>query len=413
MEHNSILPFLLALALLLATTRICGYITRRMGQPRVLGELLAGVLLGPTFLNLPHWGIFAEAHLLDLLEPFAELGVLLLMFLIGLEVKLEELRKVGRVAIIAGVLGALLPLALTIPVGMGFGFSLDLALFAGVTLAATSVSISAQVLLEIGHLRSKVGNALLATAIIDDVLAILLVSITLALIGDQPTGGASSILLIVVRMVVYVSVALALSWFVLGRIMQGIADHPAMGQSSGLAVTALIMMLVFAWSAESLGGLATITGAFIAGLGLSRTGKHVKHEIEETIGHIAYALLVPIFFVTVGLGVDLSAYPPSALPLGFVLLSIAIISKVGGSGVGALLGGFNRQESLQLGVCMVSRGEVGLIIATLGLSSGILSRDHPLFASLFFVILLTTVVTPLLVRQIFPVLETDKRSILG
>lgn len=404
MEASTVIPFFLALAIIIFGARLFGSIARAMGQPRVLGELLAGVILGPTLLDMPHWMIFEAIHLDEMVEPLAELGVLFLMFTIGLEVELRELTKVGKVAVLAGVLGALVPVALTIPVGIYFGFSMDVALFAGVTLAATSVSISAQVLLELGHLRSKEGSALLATAIIDDILAILLVSITLALVGESASesGGTASVLIIIVRMVAYIVVALTLSWFVLPRLMNWFAKYPSIIQSQGSAALAIMFMLVFAWAAEAFGGVAAITGAFIAGLGLGRARANIKHQIEETISYIAYAFLIPVFFISVGLATDLSTFPLSALPLALVLLVVAVISKVGGSGLGARLGGFNNIEAFRVGVCMISRGEVGLIIVALGLSSGILERDNPMFASLFLVILLTTIVTPVLVRQVFP-----------
>jgi Kef-type K+ transport system membrane component KefB len=173
-------------------------------------------------------------------------------------------------------------------------------------------------------------------------------------------------------------------------------------------------MLVFAWAAEELGGIATITGAFIAGIGLSRIYDYAEREIEETVSHIAYAFLMPVFFISVGLRTDLSIFQLSALPLATVLLIVAIISKIGGSGLGAKLGGFSNIEALRVGVCMISRGEVGLIIAALGLSSGILQQDNPLFASLFLVILLTTVITPILVRWVFPDNEsTQSKQVAG
>lgn len=128
----------------------------------------------------------------------------------------------------------------------------------------------------------------------------------------------------------------------------------------------------------------------------------MKHEIEASASQIAYSFLVPIFFVHVGLETNLRAFPLSALPLALLLLVVALISKVGGCGLGARWGGFAPREALQLGVCMISRGEVGLIIATLGVTSGVFQTDQPLFAALFLVILVTTVVTPLLVRQVFP-----------
>jgi len=403
MEANPIIPFLLALAIIIFAARLFGSIARRIGQPRVLGELIAGVILGPTLLDMPHWMMFAHIDMHEMVKQLAELGVLFLMFIIGLEVELDELAKVGRVAIIAGVLGAVLPVAMTVPAGLYFGFSWQISLFAGVVLAATSVSISAQVLLELGFLRSKEGNALLATALIDDVLAILILSITFAVIGGAgEASGATNILFIILRMAAYIGIAFSVSWFILPRVMNWLSHHPTVAQSNGIAALAIMAMLVFAWSAEALGGIAAITGAFIAGVGLSRINDHYRDEVEETATHIAYAFLMPIFFISVGLETDLSIFPLSALPLATVLLIIGVVSKIGGCGLGAKLGGFSNMEALRLGVCMISRGEVGLIIAALGLSSGILQRDNPMFASLFLVILLTTVFTPIFVRMVFP-----------
>jgi Kef-type K+ transport system membrane component KefB len=405
-ETNPIIPFLLALAIIIFAARVFGSVARRIGQPRVLGELIAGVILGPTLLDMPHWAMFGHIPLHEMVQELAELGVLFLMFIIGLEVEISELAKVGRVAILAGTLGAVLPVALTIPAGLYFGFSWQVSLFAGVVLAATSVSISAQVLLELGHLRSKEGNALLATALIDDVLAILLLSITLAIVGGTGSAdegsGAATIIGIILRIAAYIGIAFSLSWFVLPRVMNWLARYPSVAQSNGMAALAIMVMLVFAWSAEALGGIAAITGAFIAGVGLSRIRDGDRNEVEETASHIAYAFLMPIFFISVGLETDLSSFPLSALPVATVLLIIGVVSKVGGCGLGAKLGGFSNIEALRLGVCMISRGEVGLIIAALGLSAGILQRGSPMFASLFLVILLTTVFTPIFVRMVFP-----------
>jgi Kef-type K+ transport system membrane component KefB len=394
---------------IIAASRIGGTIARRLGQPRVLGELIVGVLLGPTVLDLLHAPILHGVDLHETIRYLAELGVVLLMFIVGLEVHLNELAKVGKVAGIAGFAGAVAPVLLAMPLVVLFGYGWQPALFVGVTLAATSVSISAQVLLELGVLRTKVGNALLATALIDDVLAILLVSLAVAI----SVGGASSaevdagaLLAIILKMALYIGGAFALAWFVLPRVIHWLDDIPAVTQAYGIPAIALLLALLFAWSAEALGGVAPITGAFIAGVGFSRVKEDVKHQIEIAASNIAYAFLVPIFFIHVGLETDLRAFPLSALPLALLLLGVSLISKVGGCGLGARLGGFSPRESLQLGVCMISRGEVGLIIATLGVSAGVFQTDQPLFAALFLVILLTTVVTPLLVRQVFPVGET-------
>jgi Kef-type K+ transport system membrane component KefB len=412
MEHNPAVALFLALGIIIVASRLAGAFARQLGQPRVLGELIVGVALGPTLINLLQLPILHGADLQGTVDELAEMGVLLLMFIVGLEVNVGELAKVGRVAMLAGVLGALLPVAIALPVTMLFGYAWQPALFAGVTLAATSVSISAQVLLELGVLQTKVGNALLATALVDDVIAILLVSLAVAVTGSSGEADAGVLAGIVARMAVYLIIAGLGAWFVLPRVMNWIAHKPSLEQSYGVTAFALIAMFLFAWSAEEMGGVAAITGAFLAGVGLSQTRQRVKHSIEEAVSFIAYGFLVPIFFVGVGLKIDLSSFPLSALPLALMLIVIAILTKVGGCGLGGKWGGFSNQDSFRLGVCMISRGEVGLIIASLGVTSGVLRPEQPLFSSLFLVILVSTLLTPLLVRRIFPH-DSDKTVAKG
>ncbi len=411
MEHNPAIALFLAIGLIIVASRIGGTLARRFGQPRVLGELIIGVILGPTLLDLLHQPVFNGVELEETIKLFAELGVLLLMFLVGLEVNMGELVKVGRVGVFAGIVGALAPVLLTIPLVMLFQYAWQPALFAGVTLAATSVSISAQVLLELGVLRTRVGNALLATALIDDILAILLVSLSVAITSDTgASADVGSLVGIVITMALYIVCAFLLAWFVLPRVINWLSDQPSISQSHGIAAFALIGLLLFGWSAEAFGGMAAITGAFLAGVGFSRAKERVRHEIESSISRIAYVFLVPIFFVDVGLQIDLSAFPLSALPFALLLLVIAVVSKIGGCGLGGRLGGFDNADSLRLGVCMISRGEVGLIIASLGIGVGVFRADDPLFASLFLVILVSTLITPPLVRIIFSRGQTHETS---
>ncbi len=401
---NPFIPLMFALGIILLASRAGGAIARKLNQPRVLGQLIVGVILGPTVLDMLHWQIIQGVDLQGTIKEFAELGVLLLMFNIGLEVHLSELAKVGRVALFAGFMGVIVPIVLTVLVVMPAGYAWQPALFAGVTLAATSVSISAQVLLELGYLRTKEGNALLATALIDDVLAILAVSLTLVIASPVASGNGdmSQLVLIIAQMSGYIAGAFLVAWYVLPRVMAWIQTRPELSQSYGIPVFALTVALLFGWSAEYFGGVAAITGAFIAGVGLSKlNNRNMKHDIEQTMSHLAYVFLVPIFFVDVGLETDLSNFPLESLPLMLILLLMAVVSKVVGAGIGARLGGFNTIESLRVGVCMISRGEVGLIIISIGLTSNIIDASSDLYASLFMVILLTTVLTPPMVRWIF------------
>lgn len=399
MESAFVIQLFLALGVIIAGAQLAGAAARAVGQPRVFGELLAGVVLGPTLLDMLGWGVFDDPEQLEhIIADLAELGVLFLMFTVGLEVHLRELLSVGKVAVWGGIIGGMLPLAIGIPTMMLFDYSAETGVFVGVVLAATSVSISAQTLLELGILRTKEGIGLLATAVVDDVLAILALSVAIATLGSSTeNASALDLVWILVRMILYLGGALAIAWTVLPRLFNWLRHRRELAH--GLASFGLVAAMIFGWSADYLGGIAAITGAFIAGMGLSQTHESVREEIESAVQHISYAFLVPVFFVNVGLRIDLLSIGTDLIPLAVVLLIVAVVTKVAGAGLGARLGGFDNGESFRLGVSMISRGEVGLIIAALLLSMGLLSQK--LFEPIFLVILLTTVLTPPLVRLVF------------
>jgi Kef-type K+ transport system membrane component KefB len=315
------------------------------------------------------------------------------MLLAGLELHLPDLLHAGKVSALSGILGVLVPLGLGFGTAVLFGTSGEEALFLGLTLAATSVSISAQTLMELGVLRSRVGLALLGAAVFDDILVILVLSIAFVLVGDS-AGGISGVLLTVVYMVLYIGVASALGFWLLPWLAHKINRLPI---SKGLLAFVLVICLLFAYAAEALGGMAAITGAFLAGLFLSRTP--FKEEIEEGISAMAYAFFVPIFFVNIGLEVNLRAISGNAWWFAAVFTFIAILSKIGGSGLGAKLAGFTNRESLQLGIGMVSRGEVGLIVATFALLEGLITQEY--FSIAVFMVIIATLVTPLMLRAAF------------
>ncbi|MGC8873188.1 MAG: cation:proton antiporter, partial [Chloroflexia bacterium] len=224
-------PFLrliFALVCIITGAKAGGWIARRLRQPAVLGELLVGLVLGPSLLNLLGWPFLQDAHNSHLLEEtvyqLAELGVVCLMFLAGLEIDLTEMRRAGRVATFAGVSGVLFPLGLGALAALPFGYQGRAAIFVGVILTATSVSISAQTLLELGKLRSPEGVALLGAAVVDDVLVILLLSVMTALEGGQ--GSIGAILLVFLRMVLYLGAALAVGFFLLPRLAEWVDRQP-------------------------------------------------------------------------------------------------------------------------------------------------------------------------------------------
>lgn len=390
-------PFLqlaIALAVIISAAKIGGYISYRLGQPSVLGELLVGILLGPSVLDFLHFSYFTDEHLGEVIHEMAELGVLLLMFIAGLELHLSDLAKSGRVAAISGTLGVIVPLVMGAGVGLAFGLDMLPSAFIGLILAATSVSISAQTLMELGVLRSRVGVTLLGAAVFDDILVVLGLSIFVAVILSGGEAGVLEVLWIAARMILFLGVSTALGLWLLPRLSRRVHRLPV---SQGLIAFTVVVVLLYGWAAEVLGSMAAITGAFLAGVLLGRSP--VKERIEGGISALAYGMFVPIFFIDVGLSANARQLNLETFWLMVAMTVVAVIGKVAGAGLGARLGGFTNLESLQLGVGMMSRGEVGLIVASVGIAEGIISQQS--FAAVVGVVILTTVLTPPLLRSLF------------
>ena len=385
------LQLALLLAIILLAAKAAGYLSVRLGQPSVLGELLVGILLGPSLLDILHLP-FVTGHLGETIKEFGELGVLLLMFIAGLELHLDELTRNTKVSAFAGIMGVLTPVALGAGTGLLFGFEWDAALFLGLTLGATSVSISAQTLMELRVLRTRVGLGLLGAAVFDDVMIILLLSIFLAVVS----GGTSlvGILWILAKMVIFLGVSTAFGLYVLPKLVRITRRLPI---SQGVLSLAMVVMLFYGVAAELVGGMAAITGSFLAGLMFARCDE--KERLEQGISALAYGLFVPIFFVSIGLAVNIRELEAEVLMLTGAIILVAIISKFFGSGLGARWAGFTWRESWQLGAGMVSRGEVGLIVANVGIGAGLVAGSE--FSAIVGMVLATTIVTPPMLRALF------------
>lgn len=397
---DPLLQFLLLLAIIIAAAKAAGYLSTRLGQPAVLGSLLAGLILGPTVLDLLHWPMFQGANLGETIELLAHLGVLLLMFAAGLEVDFDAMIKAGRPALLGGVLGVVAPVALGMAAALAFGIAWEESLAIGLVLAATSVSISAQTLMELKVLRSRVGMALLGAAVVDDVLVILLFSLFVALIVGEG-GNLLTILWVVARMVLVLGASAWLGVRLIPRLVRLVDRLPI---SEGVTALVLVVTLLLAWATEFLGGIAAITGAFLAGLFFART--HLRHHIEERVHVLAYSWLVPIFFVSIGLEANAREIGLAGLPFALVIVAVALVSKVLGSGLGARLGGMDNSEALRLGVGMISRGEVGLILASVAQGAGMIGEG--IFASVVLMVLATTLVTPIFLRLLYPRGESER-----
>jgi len=389
---DPMLQFPLALAIIVFSAKAFGYLSTYLGQPAVLGELLIGLILGPTVLDMLHWPLFAGGHLEETLRYLAHLGVLFLMFIAGLEVDLEAMRRAGRPAVWAGVLGVLFPVVMGLCLSLLFGLTPLDGILIGLILAATSVSISAQTMMELGVLRSQVGVALLGAAVVDDILVILLVSIFSALAGGG--SGFWQVLWVLIRMLLFLAVAIWVGAKLIPRLPARVERLPI---SEGVMALVVVILLFLAWAAEALGGIAAITGAFIAGLAFARSPLH--HHILDRMHTLAYAWIVPIFFVNIGLEANARAIGLSGIGFALALIGVAMLSKIIGCGLGGLVGGFRFMDALRLGVGMMSRGEVGLIVATVMLESGQITQD--IFASAVLVVLATTLVTPIILRALY------------
>jgi len=397
---SSFLQLALVLSILITAAKTGGWISFRLGQPSVLGELLVGIILGPTFVNILGLPFLTNPYLPDTIHDLAELGVMLLMFLAGLELHLTDMIKSGKAAALAGTLGVVAPLILGAAMHFYFPIPLEEAVFLGLILSATSVSISAQTLMELQALRSRVGITLLGAAVFDDILVVLGLSVfsAIALSDGSTFLGVASVILM---MLLYLGIGSAVGFLLIPKAIQKIVTEPI---SQGLISLTLICILIYGWSAEVLGNMAAITGSFLVGLIFAQSPQ--KKRIEEGISSIAYGFLVPIFFINIGLQANLGELIGPGFWMFLVMSILAIVSKIIGSGTGAVIGGFTRREALRLGIGMISRGEVGLIVASVGIAHGIISQM--IFSAVIGVVIVTTILTPPLLRLTLK--KTSKRS---
>lgn len=374
-----IITLLSQLTLLLAITVAGAQIAAKFKQPTVLGQLLAGIIIGPAVLNLAH-----HSHLI---EAIATVGVIFLMFLAGLETDIIEFKRVGKASVYTAAGGVLLPFPGGYLTGHFFGLPNNSSIFLGLLLCATSVSISVSTLRELNKLRSKEGATILGAAVVDDILVMVLLAFVLSLLGN---GGNTSIYLVILKKVTFFAVAIMAGLKLLPRAINS-ASRFAIPEA--LTISGLIVCLAFAAFSEA-AGVAAIIGAYIAGLMLSLTIH--RDELMSKVEIVSYSFFVPIFFVSIGLTATVTNLTEH---IWFILaLSlVAILTKWAGATLGALLAGFSRQSAWGIGAGMISRGEVALILAGIGLAGGLLERD--LFTPVIIMILATTLLTPPLLKM--------------
>jgi Kef-type K+ transport system membrane component KefB len=368
--------FLLGLVLVWLSAKLAGEGMERIGQTAVLGELLAGVVIGPGVLGLVHES--------EALHALAELGVLVLLFEVGLESDLHDLLRAGLQATLVALVGVAVPFGVGYGIMYALGHPQLLAVFVGATFTATSVGITARVLADLGRLQDTAAKVVLGAAVVDDILGLIILAVVT---GVAQTGGVSagSVAVLSAKAVVFLVVAILVGIRLAPTLIRWIGRLKARGTLIVYSVVFAVGLAVIA----DLIGLATIIGAFAAGLVLATTER--REHIEERLKPVA-DLLVPVFFVTVGMKVQPAMLSPfggdAQFGLALLLTLVAVASKLA-AGLAVYQRGVRRWP---VGVGMVPRGEVGLIFAGAGLSAGVIADD--LYSVLVVVVMLTTFVAP-------------------
>lgn len=393
LQHAEEYVFLVELALILAAAAFGGWVAKLAKMPPVLGQIIVGIIIGPTVLKI----LNGEDELVRIMS---QLGVVFLMFLAGLETDLNELRKSGKGASLIAIGGVMVPLLLgtLIPFiffikyipGQNNHEQFMGALFIGTILTATSVSISVSVLRELKQLASKQGISILGAAIIDDVFGIILLAVVSGMLSP---GGSADIGSLLMRIGMFIIVLLVLGYFgakLITKLAQG-----SIWRNRILSI-AVISCLVLAFAAEVF-NVAAITGAYAAGVIFAATP--YRHRIVDKVQSIAYTLFTPIFFIGIGLSVNIDKEIFGYLNYALVIVGIAVASKIIGCSTGAKLSGFNTKASMQIGVGMIARAEVALIVANQGVKSGIISSET--FTSVVLLVVISTMATPAGLKILF------------
>jgi len=382
--------YLLDLAIILFAAKLFGIVGRRFGIPEVVGEILAGLVVGGTVL-----GFVKES---DFLSKMAEIGVIMLMFEAGLGTNLKELKKSGLKATLIACFGVLVPMILGAVIFMSFyGFDsfgserFNKGLFIGTIMAATSVSITVAALKELGKLNDSVGTTIVSAAIIDDVIGIIVLTLVIGLSGESQTVSVGSILL---KVVIFFAIAIGTGFFV----FKGMSwlDHKFTHQRR-IPIISLCYCFALAYVAETYFNIADITGAYVAGVVLCNLAD--RDYIERRVDISSYMIFAPVFFAGIGLKTTFGAMDMRLILFSVCFVVIALVGKIIGCGGCARALGFDGKDSMRIGVGMMTRGEVALITAQKGLAIGLISADF--FTPVIILILVSSVITPILLKKLY------------
>ena len=377
------------LAIIILTAKLFGLAARKCKAPQVVGEIIAGLLIGPCVLNL--------VHISDTISVFAEIGVVLLMFSTGLGTNLKELIKAGPIATLIACVGVAVPLAGgTLLYSIFYGFAavgsteFYKALFIGTIMTATSVSITVAALQEMGHLKSFLGTTIVSAAVIDDVIGIVVLTCVLGAGSGTGTGLGK----VLFNTVLFFATAIGV----------GLIAHFTMKwldkrnpHTQRITIVSMAFCFAMAYIAEEYFGIADITGAYIAGIVLCSMDD--ASYVERRVDISNYVLFAPVFFASIGLKTDISGLTPQILLFSVCFVIVALITQIIGCGLAAKICRFNWADSLKVGVGMMTRGEVALIVAQKGLDIGVV--DPVYFTAVILLIVVSSVATPLVLKVLF------------
>lgn len=376
------------LAIIVFAAKICGLIAKKLKAPQVVGEIIAGLLLGPSLLGLVEQS--------DFLIQIAEIGVILLMFSAGLGTDLKDMLKTGPAALIIAAVGVFIPLAGGyVLYSCFYGFAnvgteeFFRAIFIGVIMTATSVSITVQTLRELGHLKGRVGTLILNAAIIDDVIGIIVLTFVIGF--KDPQSKPVKVIISTLLFFLFSGVV----GFICYRIFKWIDKRYP--HKRRIPIMGLCLCFALAYIAERYFGIADITGAYVAGLILCNL--HDSDYIAEKMDINSYMLFGPIFFASIGLKTQFDGFTPTLLIFSAAFVIVAMITKIIGCGLAAKAFGYGGKDSLKVGVGMMTRGEVALIVSQKGLAVGLL--DSKYFTSVILLIICSSIITPIIMKLLY------------
>ena len=412
-----IFELLLPLALVIAIAKVLGLAMRRLGLPEVVGMLIAGILLGLIQL-IPGQEIFVEGGTLRGISFIAEIGVILIMFTAGLETDLNLFKKVGAPSVVITLLGVIFPLGLGFVVACAFnpegGFAqlgnhevLLTNIFYGCILCATSVSLTVATLKEMGRLQSKVGATVLAAAILDDIIAVVIISVVVS-IKETGVASAVDIVITIAKIIGFFIAALLLGVLSLRFLMILSQRRP---RAHRLPIFAIALCFFYSYAAQKWFGVADITGAYVAGLVLSTAA--ARNYIDSKIEISTYLFFEPVFFANIGIGMigklagASSSFNTIWIGFGVLYIVVALLSKVVGCGIGALAFRYNFKDSLRTGVGMMARAEVALVCANIGIEEGLISVNIMPFVIILIIVssMLVPALLKLLYRHEAPIMD--------